>query len=79
MFGVTTKVNNTKGGTRKPSDFTIAVSDKSPSPKSFSGSSSGTSVTLKDGKYKVTESGLSGCNIAYFSGFSGTASGGAPI
>jgi hypothetical protein len=45
---VTTKVN---AGTKKPSDFTITVSGNSPSPKSFSGSSSGTSVTLNAGKY----------------------------
>ena len=68
---VNTKVN---GGTKKPSDFTITVSGNSPSPKSFSGSSSGTSVTLNAGKYKVTGSGPSGYNIAYSSGCSGTAS-----
>jgi hypothetical protein len=76
---VVTKVDNTKGGRKKPSDFTITVSGKSPSPKSFSGSTSGTSVTLKAGKYKVTGAGPSGYNIAYSSGCSGTASGGVPI
>jgi hypothetical protein len=76
---VITKVDNTKGGTNKPSDFAITVSGNSPSPKSFSGSSSGTSVTLKAGKYKVTGSGPSGYNIAYSSGCSGTVSGGVPI
>ena len=76
---VVTKVDNTKGGTKKPSDFTITVSGKSPSPKSFSGSTSGTSVTLKAGKYKVTASGPSGYTISYSSGCSGTASGGVPI
>jgi hypothetical protein len=76
---VITKVDNTNGGTKKPSDFTITVSGKNPSPKSFSGSTSGTSVTLKAGKYKVTGSGPSGYNIAYSSGCSGTASGGIPI
>jgi hypothetical protein len=74
-----TKVENTKGGTSKPSDFTITVSGKSPSPKSFSGSSSGTSVTLKAGKYKVTGSGPSGYTTSYSSGCSGTASGAVPI
>lgn len=34
---VITKVDNIKGVTKKPSDFTITVSGKSPSPKSFSG------------------------------------------
>ena len=64
---------------KKPSDFTITVSGKSHSPKSFSGSSSGTSATLKAGKYKVTGSGPTGYNIAYSSGCFGTASGGVPI
>jgi hypothetical protein len=76
---VITKVDNSKGGTAKPSDFTIMVSGKSPSPKSFPGSSSGTSVTLKTGKYKVTGSGPTGYTTSYSSGCSGTASGGAPI
>jgi hypothetical protein len=72
----TAKVN---GGTKKPSDFTITVSGNSPSPKSFSGSSSGTSVTLNAGKFKVTGSGPSGYTTTYSSGCSGTASGGVPI
>src|SRR5229473_314964 len=76
---VITKVDNSKGGTAKPSDFTITVAGKSPSPKSFSGSSSGTSVTLNAGKYKVTGSGPSAYTTKYSSGCSGTASGGAPI
>ena len=70
---VTTKVN---GGTKKPSDFTVTVSGNGPSPRSFSGSSSGTSVTLNAGKYKVTESGNSGYSTSYSSGCSGTATGG---
>ena len=79
FLNVITKVVNSKGGTAKPSDFTISVSGKSPSPKSFSGSLSGTSVTLKPGKYKVTGSGPPSYNIAYSSGCSGTASRGVPI
>jgi hypothetical protein len=79
FLNVITKVDNNKGGTAKPSDFTISVSGKSPSPKSFSGSSSGTSVTLNAGKYKVTASGPTGYTTKYSSGCSGTASGGAPI
>jgi Prealbumin-like fold domain len=73
---VTTKVS---GGVSKPSDFTISVSGKSPSPKSFSGSSTGTSVTLNAGNYKVTASGPSDYTTSYSSGCSGTASGGTPI
>jgi hypothetical protein len=76
---VITKVDNTKGGTKKPSDFAITVSGNSPSPKSFPGSSSGTSVILKTGKYKVAGIGPSGYSIAYSSGCSGAASGGVPI
>jgi hypothetical protein len=76
---VITKVDNTNGGTKKPSDFTITVSGNSPSPKTFPGSSSGTSVTLKTGKYKVAGTGPSGYNIAYSSGCSGAANGGVPI
>jgi hypothetical protein len=76
FLNVITKV---KGGTAKPSDFTISVSGKSPSPKSFSGSSSGTSVTLKAGKYKVTGAGPTGYTSSYSSGCSGTASGGTPV
>jgi hypothetical protein len=79
FLNVITKVVNSKGGTAKPSDFTITVSGKSPSPKSFSGSSSGTSVTLKAGKYKVTGSGPTGYTPSYSSGCSGTASGGTPL
>ena len=79
FLNVITKVDNSKGGTAKPSDFTITVTGKSPSPKSFSGSSSGPSVTLKAGKYKVTGSGPSGYTTTYSSGCSGTASGGVPI
>jgi prealbumin domain-containing protein len=73
---VTTKVS---GGTSKPSDFTITVSGKSPSPKSFSGSSSGNSVTLNAGKYKVIASGPSDYTTSYSSGCSGTARGGTPV
>ncbi len=54
FLNVITKVDNINGGMAKPSNFTITISGKSPSPKSFSGSTSGTSVTLKAGKYKVT-------------------------
>src|SRR6476661_549684 len=79
FLNVVTEVDNTNGGTKKPSDFAITVSGNSPSPSSFSGSSSGTSVTLKDGKYSVTSSSPSGYSPSYSSGCSGTASGGVPI
>ena len=76
---VVKKVINNNIGTKNPSDFTIAVSGNSPSPSSFSGSSSGTAVTLKAGSYKVTESGVSGYTASYSSGCSGIAKGGIPV
>ena len=79
FLNVVTKVDNSKGGTKKPSDFTLSVTGNSPSPKSFSGSASGTSVTLKAGKYKVTGSGSTDYTTKYSSGCSGTATGGVPI
>src|SRR5215475_10879956 len=54
---VTKQVSNEGGGTAKPSDFTITVDGNNPTPSSFDGSSSGTTVQLFKGKYKVTESG----------------------
>ncbi len=79
FLNVVTKVDNTNGGTKNPSDFTLTVSGNSPKPSTFSGSSSGTSVTLQAGKYSVSESSISGYTTAYSSGCSGTASGGVPI
>jgi hypothetical protein len=79
FLSVITNVDNTNGGTKKPSDFTITVSGNSPSPSTFSGSSSGTSVSLKAGIYKVTASAISGYTSTYSTGCSGTASGGVPI
>jgi YVTN family beta-propeller protein len=72
-------VINNNAGTKNPSDFTITVTGNSPSPSSFSGSSSGTSVTLRSGSYKVTEDSIPGYTASYSSGCSGTASGGVPI
>src|SRR5919107_1681488 len=52
---VMTQVVNEGGGDKKPSDFTITVSGNNPTPSSFAGSSSGTTVQLSPGKYQVTE------------------------
>ena len=76
---VTTIVDNTNGGTKKPSDFTISVSGNSPSPKLFSGSSTGTSVRLRSGTYGVGASSIPDYRTSYSSGCSGTAKGGVPI
>ena len=79
FLNVVTNVDNTNGGTNKPSDFTITVSGNSPKPASFAGSSLGTSVTLQAGKYTISESPISGYTTTYSTGCSGTASGGVPI
>src|SRR6266571_870415 len=73
---VNTKVDNTNGGTKKPSDFTISVTGNSPKPSSSSGSSSGSTVTLKPGTYGVTESSVLGYTTTYSSGCSGSISAG---
>ncbi|MFL6375913.1 MAG: hypothetical protein ACJ72R_00425 [Nitrososphaeraceae archaeon] len=73
FLDVITNVINNNQGTKKPSDFTITVTGNDPSPSSFSGSSSGTSVTLRPGSYKVTETERpSGYTTRYSSGCSGT-------
>ncbi|HYZ58865.1 MAG TPA: beta-propeller fold lactonase family protein [Nitrososphaeraceae archaeon] len=54
---VTKKVVNEGGGDKKPSDFTITVDGNNPTPSSFDGSSSGTTITINEGSYNVTEEG----------------------
>jgi YVTN family beta-propeller protein len=79
FLSVVKKVTSNDGssGTKKPSDFTITVTGNDPSPSSFSGSSSGTSVTLRPGTYKVTEDdNIPGYTTSYSSECSGTAKGG---
>ena len=61
-LNVTKKVINEGGGISQPSDFTISVHGNNPSPTSFPGNSSGTSVKLDMGMYSVTESGPSDYN-----------------
>src|SRR5215469_5486013 len=78
-LNVVTRVNNTNGGTKQPSDFTINVSGNNPSPATFPGSSSGTTVTLKPGTYSVSASGLSGYTTTYSSGCTGSINGGKNI
>src|SRR5215216_3555988 len=69
---VTKKVVNEGGGDKKPSDFTITVSGNNPTPSSFAGSSSGTTVTLNPGRYSVTENLLSGYTSSMIGDCSGT-------
>ena len=62
MVIVTKKVINEGGGDKKPSDFTITIHGNDPTPSSFPGSSSGTTVKLYMGMYSITETGPSGYN-----------------
>jgi Prealbumin-like fold domain len=78
-LNVVTKVDNTNGGTKQPSDFTISVSGNRPSPRTFSGSSSGTSVRLHSGSYEVVANSMPDYSTSYSPECSGTASGGIPI
>ena len=48
---VTKQVINEGGGSARPSDFTITVDGNNPTPASFDGSSSGTTVQLLEGRY----------------------------
>jgi hypothetical protein len=51
-------IKNVAGsGTASPSDFTISIVGNNPSPSSFPGSSSGTTVTLGEGNFRVEEGG----------------------
>src|SRR5215831_12856809 len=74
-LNVVTRVNNTNGGTKQPSDFTINVSGNNPSPATFPGSSSGVSVRLNSGTYEVTQNSMPDYSTSYSSGCSGTANG----
>jgi YVTN family beta-propeller protein len=60
---VTKKVINDGGGDKKPSDFTITVNGNNPTPSSFDGSSSGTTITINEGNYNVTEE--EGSDVSY--------------
>ncbi len=64
-------VINDDGGTMNPSDFVLAATAKDPSPAIFSGSQTGTTVTMKNGVYNVTELAVKGYNISYSPGCSG--------
>jgi hypothetical protein len=60
-------------GTAVAGDFTINISEGTPSsPSSFSGSEDGTLVTLDPGSYSITETGPDGYAMSQTSGCSGT-------
>jgi hypothetical protein len=62
---------NTNGITRNPADFTVAVSGANPSPSTFPGSQSGTSVSV-GGSYLVTVLPIQGYSPSYSVGCTGT-------
>ncbi|HLB71363.1 MAG TPA: hypothetical protein VJJ51_10005, partial [Candidatus Methanoperedens sp.] len=64
-------VINDDGGTMKASDFAVTVTAKDPSPAIFSGSETGTTVTMKNSEYKVTELAVKGYKTSYSPGCSG--------
>src|ERR687898_175409 len=69
---VVTQVNNEGGGKKNPSDFTIQVDGNNPNPSSFPGDSDGIIVKLDQGKYSVSESGLSDYTVSKSGSCSGT-------
>src|SRR5262249_9385280 len=58
-------VINDNGGTKQAPDFTLNVTGGSPSPASFPGSETGTTVTLNAGSYSVTEPSHAGYSVAF--------------
>ena len=64
-------VINDDGGVIKASDFAVTVTAKDPSPAIFSGSETGTTVTMKNGEYNVHELAVKGYNLSYSPGCSG--------
>src|SRR5204862_6922112 len=65
-------VINNNGGTKSAADFTLSVTGTSPSPASFAGSESGTTVTLNAGSYSVDEAVVSGYTKSLGANCSGT-------
>ncbi len=66
-------VVNDNGGTAVAGDFTMSVTGTSPSPASFQGAESGTTVGLNAGSYDVSETGPSGYAASYSADCTGTA------
>src|SRR5204863_301016 len=65
-------VSNNNGGTSVAGDFTMSVTGSSPSPASFPGAESGTTVNLNAGTYSVGESGPGGYLGLYSTDCSGS-------
>ncbi|NJD53875.1 MAG: hypothetical protein FIB07_13525 [Candidatus Methanoperedens sp.] len=64
-------VINDDGGAMMASDFVVSVTAKDPSPAIFSGTETGTTVTMKNSEYKVTELAVKGYDVSYSPGCSG--------
>lgn len=69
-------VKNVQGGTATPSQFIIQVAGNNPSPSTFQGSSSGTTVSLGQGSYQVRETPIADYTPTYSSDCSGSISAG---
>jgi hypothetical protein len=65
-------VVNDNGGTATAADFTMTVTGNSPSPATFPGDESGTTVTLNPGTYSVTETGPAGYTASFSADCSGS-------
>ncbi|MDQ7814672.1 MAG: hypothetical protein RDU25_02640 [Patescibacteria group bacterium] len=72
-------IDSAYGGELQPEDFTLAVSGTSPTPSSFSGSSSGTTVVLGAGAYSVTEIADADYDASYGEGCTGTIAAGETV
>jgi hypothetical protein len=57
----------------------IFVAGNNPSPNNFAGSSSGTSVSIQPGNYRIIEASMAGYTTTYSSGCSGSISAGQTI
>jgi hypothetical protein len=64
-------VINDNGGAMKASDFAVTVTAKDPSPAIFSGSETGTTITMKNSEYKVNELSVKAYKVSYSPGCSG--------
>ena len=59
-------IDNVIGGPYSSSNFGLSVSGNSPSPSAFSGSSSGTLVTISPGNYSVNANEIKFANFSYY-------------
>ncbi len=65
-------VSNDNGGTKTSADFTMQVTGTNPSPASFPGSATGTSVTIVPGTYSVDEAAMTGYTKSFSADCTGT-------